>query len=247
MEEERTAVKTQEKPKKEKEKDGTNSVILVQTAVCAFIILLVVVTGKLSPSTFDFFKKEYNEIMSVDMSPQEVVQSAAQAAQKVISVQASAAEPEEETAQKSENAVAVMAGLGGSDEITVPVHGRISSEYGYRTNPISGAYALHSGVDIAADEGDSIVAAYNGVVKDTGTGEKSGNYVLLLHEDKSETLYCHCSEILVEEDSVIRAGEVIALVGSTGWATGPHLHFEIRRDGNTVDPLTVLEAENSRV
>lgn len=243
MDEETTA-KTEEKIRPKK--DGTNGVVLVQTAVCAFVIFLVVLTGKLSPETFELLKEEYNKIMAVDMSPQEVVQSAASAAQDIVGVKASAAEPEE-SEEKSDEAVAVMASLGGGDEITVPVHGRISSEYGYRTNPISGAYALHTGVDIAADEGTAIVAAYNGVVRDTGTGVKRGKYVLMEHYDGSETLYCHCSEILVGEDEVVMAGEPLALVGETGWATGPHLHFEIHRNGSTVDPLTVLTQKDGRV
>lgn len=241
MDEEKT-VKTEESPKKHSQ---TNSVILVQTAVCALAIFLVVITGKLSPTTFDYLKKEYNEIMSVDMSPQEVVQSAAGVVQSAVSVNASAAEPEEET--QEDEAVPVMASIGNVNDITVPVHGEITSDYGYRTNPISGAYALHTGLDISANEGTAIVAAYNGVVKSTGVGEKSGNYVLMQHSDGSETLYCHCSEILVSEGSVLNAGEVVALVGSTGWATGPHLHFEIHRDGNTVDPTTVLKVTDGRV
>lgn len=241
MDEEKT-VKTEESPKKHSQ---TNSVILVQTAVCALAIFLVVITGKLSPTTFDYLKKEYNEIMSVDMSPQEVVQSAAGVVQSAVSVNASAAEPEEET--QEDEAVPVMASIGNVNDITVPVHGEITSDYGYRTNPISGAYALHTGLDISANEGTAIVAAYNGVVKSTGVGEKSGNYVLMQHSDGSETLYCHCSEILVSEGSVLNAGEVVALVGSTGWATGPHLHFEIHRDGNAVDPTTVLKVTDGRV
>ncbi|MEE0980439.1 MAG: M23 family metallopeptidase, partial [Acutalibacteraceae bacterium] len=108
-------------------------------------------------------------------------------------------------------------------------------------------YGLHTGVDIAADEGTGIVAAYNGVVKDTGYGEKKGNFVLMEHSDGTQTLYCHCSEILVTEGSVIRAGELIALVGNTGWSTGPHLHFEIRIDGSSVDPLDYIKETDGRV
>jgi len=241
MDEEKTTVKTEEP---EKKKTQTNSVIIVQTVVCAFIIFLITVTGKLSPSTFEMLKKEYDEIMSADMSAQEVVQSAASVIQGAVSVNAKAAEPEEKTETET---VAVMASIGNIKDITVPVHGEITSPYGYRTNPISGVYGLHTGVDISADSGTPIVAAYNGVVKSTGTGEKSGNYVLMLHSDGSETLYCHCSEVLADEGSVINAGEIIALVGSTGWSTGPHLHFEIHRDGNTIDPMTVLTETDGKV
>ena len=78
-------------------------------------------------------------------------------------------------------------------------------------------------------------------------GEKKGNFVLMEHSDGTQTLYCHCSEILVTEGSVIRAGELIALVGNTGWSTGPHLHFEIRIDGSSVDPLDYIKEKDGRV
>lgn len=246
---EETAKKTEEKneDKIRPQKNSVNGVILVQTFVCAFVIFLIVLTGKLSPETFEVLRKEYNEIMKTDMSAQEVADSVVSAAKTVTQFKAAAAEPVEESGDNEEKVVGVMAKVGEKGEITVPVHGRISSEYGYRTNPISGAYALHTGVDIAADEGTCIVAAYNGVVKDTGTGEKRGKYVLMEHSDGSETLYCHCSEIIADEDEVIMAGEPLALVGETGWATGPHLHFEIHRGGKSVDPLTVLSEKDGRV
>lgn len=246
---EETGKKTEEKNEEKitPKKNTVNGVILVQTLVCAFVIFLIVLTGKLSPETFEILRKEYNEIMKTDMSAQEVADSFVSAAKTVTEFKAAAAEPVGESEEKSGEVVDVMAKVGESGEITVPVHGRISSEYGYRTNPISGAYALHTGLDIAAEEGTCIVAAYDGVVKDTGTGTKRGKYVLMKHADGSETLYCHCSKILVDEDEVIMAGEPLALVGETGWATGPHLHFEIHRNGTSVDPLTVLSEKDGRV
>lgn len=238
-----------------------NSVVFVQAAVCAFFILLVFLAWKLSPSTFQFIKDEFGRIMSVDMSAEELADSAKDAAQSVMSalpaeeeLTADATGEEEEIPEgtggedKESAAVAVMTSLGKNDRITVPLHGRITSRYGYRTNPISGKYGLHTGLDIAAAEGTGIVAAYNGVIKDTGYGTKKGKYVLMEHSDGTKTLYCHCSEILVDEGTVIRAGEVIALVGSTGWSTGPHLHFEIHnKNGWSTDPLDVLTETDGRV
>ena len=247
---------------KPRRKSDFNSVVFVQAAVCAFFILLVFLAWKLSPSTFDFIRTEFTRIMSIDMSTDELIDSAQGAAQSVMAelpTQAQATtvatgeeEPIDSSDDKDEDgestAVAVMASLGKNDEITVPLHGRITSRYGYRTNPISGKYGLHTGLDIAADEGSNIVAAYNGVIKDTGWGTKKGNYVLMEHADGTKTLYCHCSEILVDEGTVIRAGEAIALVGSTGWSTGPHLHFEIQnKNGWSSDPLDVLKETDGRV
>ena len=106
---------------------------------------------------------------------------------------------------------------------------------------------MHSGVDIAADSGTEIRAAYSGIVSEVGSNSVGGNYISLVHKDGSETLYCHCSKIIAEKGAVIRAGETIALVGSTGRSTGPHLHFELTVDGNTVDPLIYLPHENGTV
>lgn len=259
MEKDVSSEKTTEKSEQKKHSaEKVNKVLLVQVAVCTFFILLVFITGKLSPSTFAFLKSEYNRIMSVDMNAQELFDSAKGATEDVFgninypeaTTSASDVEYSGEGGEDSEgedSAVAVMTTLGKSKEIVTPLHGRITSRYGYRTNPISGKYGLHTGVDIAADEGTSIVAAYNGVVKDVGYGEKKGNFVLMEHIDGTQTLYCHCSQIIVEEGTVIRAGEVIALVGNTGWSTGPHLHFEIHIDGSTVDPLTYIKENDGRV
>ncbi len=244
--------------KKQRTDDKINKVILVQAVVCAFFVLLVFLTGKFSPTTFEFLKNEYNKIMSVDMSAKELFDSAKNTANGVMKsitptsqAPADTEEPDYdeggEDAEEENATVAVMAPLGKNDRIITPLHGRITSRYGYRTNPISGKYGLHTGLDIAADEGTGIVAAYNGVVRDTGYGEKKGNFVLMEHSDGTQTLYCHCSEVLVTEGSVIRAGELIALVGNTGWSTGPHLHFEIHIDGSSVDPLDYIKEKDGRV
>ena len=126
--------------------------------------------------------------------------------------------------------------------ITRPVEGgRYSSYYGYRNNPITHQYALHTGLDIAVPQGTEIRAAYGGTVRLVGEDSRSGKYVTITHEDGYETFYCHCSKTLVKEGSTVDAGDVVACVGSTGWATGPHLHFEIRKDGARLDPLQALE------
>lgn len=125
--------------------------------------------------------------------------------------------------------------------IVTPVNGTYTSYFGYRVSPITGNDSFHTGLDIAAAEGTKIKAAYPGKVRKVGEDSRSGKYLYLTHEDGFETLYCHCSKIIAEEGAVIRQGETIALVGSTGWSTGPHLHFEIHKNGTRLDPLTVLK------
>ncbi len=128
--------------------------------------------------------------------------------------------------------------------ITRPVEGgRYSSYFGYRNNPITHQHAFHTGLDIAVPTGTAIRAAYGGTVRLVGEDGRSGKYVTISHDDGYETFYCHCSETLVTEGTVVRAGEAVAKVGATGWATGPHLHFEIRKNGTKLDPLQILERD----
>ena len=124
--------------------------------------------------------------------------------------------------------------------IVKPVSGSYTSYFGYRTNPITGHNTFHTGIDIAAAQGTKIKAAYPGKVRKTGEDSRSGKYIYLTHSNGFETLYCHCSKILAEEGAVIRQGETVALVGSTGWSTGPHLHFEVHKNGTRLDPLPIL-------
>jgi murein DD-endopeptidase MepM/ murein hydrolase activator NlpD len=119
-----------------------------------------------------------------------------------------------------------------------PVSGSIVSGFGYRRHPILGGVRFHYGVDIAAPFGTTIRAAADGVVVFAGWRRAYGNTVIIDHGNGLATLYAHCSELLVSEGAVVRQGQPIARVGSTGLATGPHLHFEVRRYGEPVNPLT---------
>lgn len=133
-----------------------------------------------------------------------------------------------------------------SVEPVIPVKGaRITSRFGYRTHPITGNYGFHTGLDLAAAEGTPIAAAFYGTIAETGEDDAWGKYVLMEHSDGFATFYCHLSEIYAEEGAVIRQGETIGLVGSTGWSTGPHLHFEVRINGVRVDPELLLYPENA--
>lgn len=133
-----------------------------------------------------------------------------------------------------------------SVEPVMPVEGaRITSRFGYRTHPVTGNYGFHTGLDLAAPEGTPISAAFYGKIIETGSDDAWGNYVLMEHSENFATFYCHLSEIYVKEGAVIRQGETIGLVGSTGWSTGPHLHFEVRINGIRVDPEKLLYPENA--
>lgn len=122
-----------------------------------------------------------------------------------------------------------------------PVSGLVTSRFGWRSHPVSGEQDFHKGVDIAAAQGTPILAALPGVVEQTGYSESYGNFVVLRHSDNLRTTYNHCSEILAREGEQLARGDRIALVGSTGISTGPHLHFEVEVKGLKADPLRALE------
>src|SRR5881409_3885645 len=102
----------------------------------------------------------------------------------------------------------------------------------------------HPGIDIAVPAGTPVRAAAGGVVAQAGTDPAYGLFVLLRHTDGYETMYGHASRLVAREGDSVAAGQVIALSGSSGRSTAPHLHFEIRRAGKSLDPLTVVRQEN---
>ena len=170
------------------------------------------------------------------------VQTAKTETKKTETKKTEAAVGGDDTDEASANEKTTLSLAAVTVPITRPVEGgRYTSYYGYRNNPITHQYALHTGLDIAVPQGTKIRAAYGGTVRLVGEDSRSGKYVTLTHDDGFETFYCHCSETLVTQGTIVRAGEAIACVGSTGWATGPHLHFEIRKNGKKLDPLQMLE------
>lgn len=118
--------------------------------------------------------------------------------------------------------------------------GKVTSYFGYRENPIKGGISFHQALDIAADSGAPIAAMYFGVIQEIGENDSYGKYVKINHGNGIVVLYAHCSEVLVHKDAVIRAGETVAKVGSTGESTGSHLHIEVRVNGVAYDPADVV-------
>lgn len=118
----------------------------------------------------------------------------------------------------------------------LPSSGRITSTFGGRDRPTAGASSYHKGIDIGAPTGNAIVAAASGRVVTSTYQVAAGNYIMLSHDDGTYTVYMHCSKLLVSVGDYVNQGETIALVGSTGVSTGPHLHFGIMVNGVYVDP-----------
>lgn len=122
----------------------------------------------------------------------------------------------------------------------IPVGGIIGSFYGERVHPIKNTILFHKGIDIEAQSGTPIKAAYDGEVVESDMEASYGNYVKIKHIDGLTTLYAHCSKLLVSEGQKVEKGNIIAEVGCTGAANGPHLHFEVRKDNTAVNPLDYI-------
>lgn len=114
--------------------------------------------------------------------------------------------------------------------------GWMSSRYGYRNDPFSGKLAWHDGVDFAGKDGSDIFAVASGVVTWAGTRYGYGELVEINHGNGYVTRYAHCKEVIVQVGDVVKKADVIALMGSTGRSTGPHVHFEVLLNGKSVDP-----------
>lgn len=123
----------------------------------------------------------------------------------------------------------------------VPASSRITSQYGYRIHPVYKTKKFHAGIDVGASYGSNIIAAEAGTVTVATYGSGYGKYVVVSHGSGLTTLYAHCSSLLVKVGDKVSRGQVIAKVGSTGVSTGNHLHFEVRINGATTDPLTYVK------
>ncbi|UNK49062.1 peptidoglycan DD-metalloendopeptidase family protein [Lysobacter sp. S4-A87] len=128
-----------------------------------------------------------------------------------------------------------------ADSMRLPLDAiRVTSGFGLRNHPLRRRAAFHNGIDFAAPPGTAVHASADGVVARAAFSKDYGNLVLIDHGNGCSTLYAHNERLLVHTGEPIQAGQPIALVGSSGRSTGPHLHFEVRHDGARVDPRNYL-------
>lgn len=146
----------------------------------------------------------------------------------------------EEKARLLEESGTVITYDGGMFAWPCPAYKRISDEYGDRLHPTLGVMKFHNGIDLAADSGSDILAAYDGQVVAAAYNASMGNYVMIDHGNELYTIYMHASSLNVNKGDVVVKGQKIAAVGSTGRSTGPHLHFGVRLNGNYVNPWNYI-------
>lgn len=259
-----------EPQEEEKPRDFLLRVILTQSALCIVIALVAFAVMKTGGERLENAKQSYWALFSEDMEREELVETFKSVSNFLFKPQNDLAKlettaPAETTSSPVTTAQSTEAqnaesldGAGGEDllypdktasfapltvsgSFCVPVeYTKVTSAFGYRENPVTGEQGFHGGIDLAAPSGTPIYAAFSGQVTTVSYSEVRGNYVILTHGSGLQTVYCHCSEILVEEGANIRGGEVIAKVGSTGQSTGPHLHFEVRLDSVRYNPAWLL-------
>ncbi len=257
----RRETETEDTPKR----DFLLHTLLVQVLVCALLALSVFAMYRSGFSGFDTFRQAYTSIFGQDDELAALSDAVERFGDRVFGTQSDPESTTQTTEPASETAAAenteAMTGAGGEDlhmaaentsfapyVITGAFHRpveytRVTSAFGYRVNPVTDEAGFHSGIDLAAAHGSPIYAAFSGVVEETGYSDVRGNYIILSHGNDVQTVYCHCSEIIAETGAVINGGEVIALVGSTGQSTGPHLHFEVRIRGVRCNPAWLLTGD----
>lgn len=233
-----------EKTLDKKIQDKNLNFLIVQIVFCVLAIIFVLVLKTIGGELYEYSKSVFNEKFNKPINMQQVL--SAEETKKILLAQSTVygkggtTESVKALKQKSEISKEDTKKLSntGINSMCIPVSGRITSEYAYRTHPISGEYRFHSGLDIGANMGDNIKSVLDGKVTEIDTeGETSyGKYIIVSHSSGTSTLYGHCSKIIATKGQSVKKGDVIAKVGSTGNSTGPHLHFEVRVNGTRLNP-----------
>jgi murein DD-endopeptidase MepM/ murein hydrolase activator NlpD len=244
---------------KNKKQDYLVKTLIFQFIICVLIFSCVFVVNYFETPAFSLFKEELFSELNKNIAVEEVEE----AFKKIENF----ATDEFVLTDFSEDLFnAEVLGEGGKDEkinignvnysfekyklnykIYNPViNAQVSSEFGERVHPISGDTGVHKGIDLALNKGEPIYAIYDGEVVESSYDQWNGNYIKIKHDNDIMSVYCHCEKLFVEKGDVIRGGEKIATVGSTGQSTGPHLHFEIRIKNISYNPEYALkDAKNA--
>lgn len=228
-----------------------NTLLPVQLIICALLIAAVFACKTLAPDVFIEVQTEYKTLVTtgVDYSAEtELIRFASAGVESIRSSAKGIADGLAGGAGGSYKITKHEVPIGASldaytlkEEMLLPVSGTLTSPFGFRENPVDGEDDFHMGADIAANEGTPVKSALDGQVCKTASSALRGNYIIVRHKNGCMTLYQHLLYSYVRAGENVSQGDVIAAVGSTGYVTGPHLHFEIILDGVRVDPAYALD------
>ena len=220
--------------------EGAVKLVFIQSALCLILVLVALFFSLLAPKIYGGFKNLYLSATSESDVKFEDVKSLLL---KVYDFVFTADDKDEKTGSggADTNKNVSLNAYALTSKITAPTKGTVTSLFGPRIHPIFKTEGFHTGLDIAAKAGTNITAAFGGTVYECGTSKAYGNYIIMRHSPSLYTFYGHCESLKAKEGMNIRKGEVIAFMGSTGYSTGPHLHFEIRINGKSVNPAYALK------
>lgn len=225
----------------QKSKNFMTRIIITQLVLSLIITGVLFLVCRTDSNLSQNIKAFYSSICETDIAVSEIFDSFKNVVQETFSpsVEESTGETETTTGEK-----AVFSPVFLTVNLENPIkEGNITSKFGYRISPITNKYSLHTGLDIATPQNTKIYAVYDGVIEKAEYNEINGNYIIIKHSNSLKTTYNHCNKLLVKEGETVRKGDVIALVGQTGYATGNHLHFEVLLNGKYINPLYVLSYE----
>ena len=240
--------------------------LVVQVILCILLLSGVLVLRRADPAAYQVFREEYRTLMEQQgIGSEELLRLVSGAAEGVLQQVSGIAEewadegadaalptPGEDPLWDSTSLAALFGGSApagsslrefpGDVTLISPLQGnlQVTSSYGWRRDPLTWKRDFHTGVDLAAREGDPVLAAAGGIVAETRRSESYGNCVRVLHTDGAATFYCHMQYIFVHQGEQIEAGARLGTAGQTGRVTGPHLHFELLRDDLRYDPAQAL-------
>lgn len=249
------------------DKSGAVSPVLkVQMLLCILLLGAVLGLRLLKLPAYEYFKGQYETIMAEDgefLRQQEwfalaesFLEGVRVRAEETVSVWEQQLEQEKESQDEQAFQMAFWNGwfrkeapegcsldtfLPAGDFVQPLASYTVSSEYGWRTDPITGKKGdFHKGIDLAAGEGQPIYAPMDGWVESVQSDGSGGNWILLRHEGRTDTRYCHMQYIFVRAGEKVSAGQILGTVGQTGQATGPHLHWELIHENLRYDPSEAL-------
>ncbi len=210
--------------KERKKFDYHIAIFILQGVICVAVLLFCLITKTFFGDFFGEIKTWYNKNLNEDTDISLVLGNSSEVL--------------------GEGGPLEVGSVDLSKGFQLPVSGKLTSGYGYRTDPFTSERSIHSGVDIAASKGTPIKAALSGVVElAKKSGGDYGNYIIINHGG-FKTLYAHCEKLDAVTGQYVSSGDTVATVGSTGRSTGPHLHFEIRIGDTKIDPTPFIILEN---